>query len=169
MQRIAERRRRVRGECHTLQILSAHHLPHSLLSSGLYPFLLLTPLLLRPGLSDRGHGRSAGLPSEPVPPWIPLPLIAVPHRRDVTRLLWRISRRHYFWRRIRRGLGRGPRGTNVYSLAVLPARLACADAHFRHFVSGLATALFFRGGQYLRCAIFQGSCLFLSLSILQIR
>jgi hypothetical protein len=42
-------------------------------------------------------------------PWEPLPLIMVPHRRGVTRLLWRISRRHYDWRRIRRGLGRGPR------------------------------------------------------------
>jgi len=73
--------------CHTLRILSAHHLRHLFLSSGLYPFLPLTSFLLRPGLSIRGHGRSVGLPSEPVPPGIPLPLIVVPHRRDVTRLL----------------------------------------------------------------------------------
>lgn len=140
--------------CHTFQILSAHHLRHLFLSSGLYPFLPLMPFLLRPGHSERGHGRSAGLPSEPVPPR-PLPLIVVPHRRGVTRLLWCIPRRHSLWRRIRRGLGRGARGTHVYSLAVLPARLACADARFEHFASGRATALFSRGGQHLHCAFFK--------------
>ena len=80
-----------------------------------------------------------------------LPLIVVPHRRGGSRLLWCISRRHSVWRRIRRGLGRGPRMCGEAPpnpLAVLPA-LKWARTP-THFPGGRATALFPRGGPFQR-------------------
>lgn len=65
-------------------------------------------------------------------------------------------------------LGAGAPKDCIYLLAVLPARLACADARFEHFAFGRATALFPRGGQSSQRSLFPRSCLFRYLPIPEI-
>lgn len=150
MQRVPERRRRVGTveSCYSEYFpRTSFHVSFFRPGSILLCFYLYLCFARSIPLGTRTLGRSAARTRFPQT----LPLIVVPHRRGGSRLLWCISRRHSVWRRIRRGLGRGPRMCGEAPpnpLAVLPA-LKWARTP-THFPGGRATALFPRGGPFQR-------------------
>ncbi len=146
---------------HTIRSTFRAHPPtsHSFVRARFRFFFLLCFCLARSIPSGtRTLGRSAARTRFPKT----LPLIVVPHRRGVTRLLWLISRRHYGWRRIRRGLGRGPRRITSILLPFCPPDLR-ARTHASNILHSGGLRRFFPAAASLLTAFIISAFLLVSL------